>query len=77
MDGFWDAPVRRQASEQCITSSPFLAQDLRQLIKRPQRAQTLVGNWRLKPLSDLLAGAGGIFNPAVWAHSERIKRAYS
>lgn len=41
---------RRQASEQYFTSSQFLAQVLRQLIKRPQFTQGFVGNAALFPL---------------------------
>jgi len=35
--------ARRQASEQYLTCSQFLAHRLRQVIGRPQRAQDLVG----------------------------------
>jgi hypothetical protein len=40
---------RRQASEQYLTSSQFLAQALRQHMGRPQRAQALVGSAALLP----------------------------
>lgn len=40
----------RQALEQYFTSSQFLAQALRQLMGRPQRAQGLVGSAALLPL---------------------------
>ncbi len=40
----------RQASEQYLTCSQFLAQALRQLMGRPQTAQGLLGRWALLPL---------------------------
>ena len=50
--------LRRQASEQYLTDSQFLAQDLRQVISLPQVAHNLLGKKDLFPLnpefSDLL-----------------------
>ena len=45
--------LARQASEQYLTSSQFLAQLLRQVISRPQATQILLGSDALLPLKPL------------------------
>lgn len=46
-----DGLRRRQASEQYLTDSQFLAQDLRQVISLPQLTHSLLGKNDLLPLN--------------------------
>jgi hypothetical protein len=47
---------RRQASEQYLTDSQFLAQDFRQVISLPQLTQSLLGKKDLLPLNPDFSG---------------------
>ena len=48
--------LARQASEQYLTSSQFLAQLLRQVISLPQTTHGLLGRLDLFPLKPMLCG---------------------
>ena len=48
-EGLLRLPSLRQASEQCFTSSQFLAQDFRQVMVRPHTLQSLLGRKLLLP----------------------------
>jgi len=64
-EGLLRLPSLRQASEQCFTSSQFLAQDFRQVMVRPHTLQSLLGRKLLLPgcsrlvMSGLAVGCNG------------------
>jgi hypothetical protein len=58
----------RHASEQYKTCSQFLAQDLRQVMSRPQTRHGLEGKLCLLPLNDCACFMGLSWGPSVGCH---------
>jgi hypothetical protein len=66
--------LRRQASEQYLTSAQFFAQHRRQVIASPQTAHGLLGRWALLPRNAALHGAKDIHDSfgKLWTIGSRV-----